>query len=237
MEVQQNNPEVQYDELAEANKFLNKASKNNRGSSQEINWAIRNGLYSKNVLIDWLKIEMEWDYNYQTDNINHTLSKKLFDIVYGYSVDRIKYLYEGTYTFGDWHNNVYDNDYIDEFREILNYIWGFLRTVYNAYKRAHTINKHYKLIKYNFNNIRPKLINYIKNEYNPDYDELKKITYKYIEDFDNHNIYNECDVNKKENKVDNLYSNNSLDVDLYKNLIYKYKEIILEMVEEHNNNQ
>jgi len=227
MEVQQNNPEVQNDILG-AREFIIKASKYNICVSQEIKWAKNNGWYSRRKLNNFLKEEIGFDYYSQGTNSENNINKKLFDTVYEYSINRIKKLYFDTYN--------YDNEIINgEFNELLNYIWGFLRQVYNAYRRAHTLNKHYKTIKYNFNTIRNKLINYIKYEYNPDYNELERIKNDYIEDFDNHNIYDTWDKYDMEQEVQRLYTQNSPDVDLYKNLIDKYEEIILEMVEEYYN--
>jgi hypothetical protein len=229
MEVQQNNPEVQNDFLT-AKAFIVKASKNKRGISQEIKWAIRHHYYSEIKLNNFLKYEIGFDYYSQGTDTNTNINKKLFKTVYGYSINKIRNLYYDTYN--------YDNDLINgEFNEILNYIWGFLRTVYNAYNRAHRLNKHYKLIKYKFKDIKEQLIEYIKNEYNPTYTELQKIIDDYIEDFDNHNIYDEYDIDVKEMKLNNLYVNDNPDADLYKKLIEHYKHIIINMVEEHNYSQ
>ena len=84
--------------------------------------------------------------------------------------------------------------------------------------------------------IKNKLIDYVNIEYNPTNEELEKIINDYIEDFDNYDIYSSLENYIKETKIETLYMNNNVDVDLYKNLLYEYKTIIYEMVEDYNHN-
>jgi len=241
MEIQEENENLENENLEnenlenenyikEAEDFLKEATKNNRGLSKEIKWAIRNEWHSKEKLIDFLKKEMQFDYNEEVDDTQYKLSKKLIDIVYNYSIERIKTLYNNSIRyFGEDYN-----EYIEYFNDILNYIWGYLRKVYNAYRREHTLCKQYKIIKYNFNIIREKLIQYIIDEYNPDYNELNRIIDEYIEDFDNYDIYNNLEnyiKNRRALSIENLTDRN-----LYNKLIVLYKEIIIDIVEEHNRN-
>ena len=228
MEVQQNNPEVQNTYISTAQAFLIKAKKNDRGMSKEIKWAIRNNLYSMERLINYITEDNTNGLLQGEDENDDEIIKQLIEIVYGYSIHKIKSLYLSL--VGD------EFELANKFNNILDMIWGFLRFIYNSYNREHKLSKNYKLIGYNFNIIKNKLIDYVNIEYNPTNEELEKIINDYIEDFDNYDIYSSLENYIKETKIETLYMNNNVDVDLYKNLLYEYKTIIYEMVEAYNHN-
>ena len=228
MEVQQDNPEVQNTYPSTAQAFLIKAKKNDRGMSKEIKWAIRINLYSMERLINYITEDNTNGLLQGEDENDDEIIKQLIEIVYGYSIHKIKSLYLSL--VGD------EFELANKFINILDMIWGFLRVIYNAYNRTHKISKKYKLIGYNFNIIKNKLIDYINIEYNPTNEELEKIINDYIEDFDCYDIYSNHQVEEMEIRLNNLYVMNSPDVDLYKNLLYEYITIIYEMVEANNHN-
>jgi hypothetical protein len=220
--------EVQNTYISTAHAFLIKAKKNDRGMSKEIKWAIRNNLYSMERLINYITEDNTNGLLQGEDENDDEIIKQLVEIVYGYSIHKIKSLYLSL--VGD------EFELANKFNNILDMIWGFLRFIYNSYNREHKLSKNYKLIGYNFNIIKNKLIDYVNIEYNPTNEELEKIINDYIEDFDNYDIYSSLENYIKETKIETLYMNNNVDVDLYKNLLYEYKTIIYEMVEDYNHN-
>ena len=104
MEVQQNNPEVQNTYISTAQAFLIKAKKNDRGMSKEIKWAIRNNLYSMERLINYITEDNTNGLLQGEDENDDEIIKQLIEIVYGYSIHKIKSLYLTFFIFRTIYN-------------------------------------------------------------------------------------------------------------------------------------